>query len=137
MAIRAIWDNDEKTIVRYIFETGWTWDEFFVVKKQANAMMDTVAHKLGVILHMPSENVIPPDVFANARNGLLTKHGNTVILVVVSTRPFVRTMIETLRGLSPLANAGLETTATLDAARALVNERLRQVDNDDGLFQNP
>jgi hypothetical protein len=130
MTVTAIWDNDEKTIVRYIFEAGWTWDEFFAAKKRAHDMMDTVTHKFGVILHMPAENVIHPDILANARNGLLSKHANTSLIVVVSTRPFIRTMIETLVALAPLANTGLETAATLDEARLMVNQRLHPVYND-------
>jgi hypothetical protein len=136
MTVKAIWDNDAKTIMRYAFESGWTWDEFFAAKKQANDMMDTVTHKFGVILDMPVENVIPPDVLANARNGLLSKHANTVIIVFVSKQSFVRTMIETLVALAPLANTSLETTATVEEARRLVYEHLSHIANDPAASQN-
>jgi hypothetical protein len=137
MTIKAIWDNNEKTIVRYIFEAGWTWEEFFAAKKQANEMMDTVSHKLGVILHLPTENAVPPDVLANARSGLLSRHANTVMIIFVSTQPFVSTMIETLVTLSPLADTGLATTLTLDEARVLIYERLRELANGPAAAQNP
>jgi hypothetical protein len=130
MAIRVIWDTEEKTIVQYIVEPDWTWDEFFAAKEQANALMDTVCHKLGVFLLMPSDGVIPLDVLANTRKGLRHKHPNTVVIVVVSDRPFVRTMIETIRALPPLGDHGLETASTLDEARAIVRERLNQIPND-------
>lgn len=130
MAIGVIWDNDEQTIIQYSVEPDWTWDELFAAKEQANALMDTVSHKLGVILCMPSDGAIPLDVLANTRNGLRHKHPNTVVIVVVSDRPFVRTMIETIRTLPPLADHGLETASTLDEARAIVRERLNQIPND-------
>src|SRR5689334_1470415 len=116
MTVRGIWDNEEQTIFRYILEPGWTWDEFFAAKKDANVVMDSVPHKFGVILDLPTDNIIPRDVLANARKGLLAKHPGTLVIVIVSERSFVRTMIETLRGLSPIINIGMEVTPTLEDA---------------------
>src|SRR5437868_2152447 len=99
MTVRFVWDNETQTIFRYILDVGWTWEDFFAAKKQANVIMDTINHKFGVILHLPSENVIPADVIANTRNGLRNKHPNTAVIVVVSVRPIVRTMIGTMRSI--------------------------------------
>jgi hypothetical protein len=137
MTVRGIWDNEEQTIFRYILDPGWTWDEFFVAKKDANVVMDSVPHKFGVILHLPTDNAIPRDVLANARKGLLGKHPSAIVIVVVSERAFVRTMIETLRGLSPIINVGLEVTPTLEEARTLIHKYLRQLQDDNGMSRNP
>ena len=100
-------------------------------------MMDALQHKFGVILHLPDENVIPQDVLANARKGLLSKHPKLLVIVIVSGRSFIRTMIETLRGLSPVINIGLEAKPTLDEAYALIQEYLRQPQGDNGILPNP
>ncbi|MEO8609147.1 MAG: hypothetical protein ABI690_14755 [Chloroflexota bacterium] len=130
MAVEFVWDNAEKTIFRYIFDPGWTWEAFFAAKKEANVIMDMVGHKFGVILHLPSDNVIPPDVIANTRNGLRNKHPNTAVIVVVSERPFVRTMVGTIRALPPLTNTGIETASDLDEAYAIVHEILSRFTDD-------
>jgi hypothetical protein len=130
MTVRFVWDNEAQTIFRYIFDVGWTWEDFFAAKRQANAIMDRVDHKFGVILHLPSENVIPADVIANTRNGLRNKHPNTAVIVVVSVRPFVRTMITTIRSTPPLSNTGLEIATSLEEAYAIVEAVLSHTADD-------
>ena len=31
MSAQVIWDNEDKTIVRYIFQGHWGWDDFYSV----------------------------------------------------------------------------------------------------------
>ena len=124
MAVRVSWDNDEKTIMHYQFDDNWTWEEFFPAKARAYEMISTVTHKVGVILETQHNGVIPHNLLINFRNGMRTKHPNTAIVVIVVTRPFIRTMINTVRALSPLANVHLEMASTLGQARHMILDYL-------------
>jgi hypothetical protein len=130
MAVRVFWDNDDQTIIHYQFDENWTWDEFFPAKAHAQELINTVSHKVGVILETHHNGVIPHNLLGNFRNGLRTKHPNTAIVVIVVTRPFIRTMISTVRALSPLAFVHLEMAFTLDEARLLIHDYLRTLQPD-------
>jgi hypothetical protein len=110
----------------YSFDEPWTWDELFAAKKQANEMMDSVTHKVGVIMDASRNTRLPAHLLTNVRNGLRAKHPNTLVIAVVITRPVVHTMINTLRGIARAGSVRLEPTATLEEARALVYARLRE-----------
>jgi hypothetical protein len=123
MGVHVSWE-DNKQIVHYHLGSTWTWDEFFAAKKQANEMMNTVSHKLGVIIEAPSQPLLPPNIIGNARNALRSTHPNTVVVVIVAAHPLIRTMFHTTRALGRLANFRVELASNLDEARAIIERRL-------------
>ena len=130
MPVHVSWDNEDKTIIHYQFDQDWTWEEFFPAKARAQELIDTVPHKVGVILETHHNGAVRPNLLGNFRNGLRTKHPNTVIVVIVVTRPFIRTMIGTVLALSPLANVHIEMAYTLEEARPIILDYLRKIQPD-------
>ncbi len=130
MPVHVSWDNEDKTIIHYQFDQDWTWDEFFPAQARAQELISTVPHKVGVILETHHNGAIPHNLLGNFRNGLRTKHPNTVIVVIVVTRPFIRTMIATVRALSPLAHVHIEMAYTLEEARPMILDYLRKIQPD-------
>lgn len=128
MPVHIAWEDERKRIIRYSPDESWTWDEFFAAKERANDLMDTVSHKLGVIIDAPPTAVLPPNLLANARKALRNKHPNTVVIVIVAARPLIRTMIHTIRGIARLSSTRVELADNLDEARAIINVRLRSYD---------
>lgn len=126
MPVQSFWDNEEKTIIRYVCERGWTWEEFFAAKKHANQLMDTVPNKLGVIVESSSTSGLPRNLLEQTRKAVRSKHPNTVIVVLIVTNPFLRTMANTLRAISPQMGHYFVLASTLDEARALCNVRLAE-----------
>ncbi|MEL7236056.1 MAG: hypothetical protein AAGK74_16240, partial [Chloroflexota bacterium] len=59
MGIRVVWDDDEKTVVRHIYEGTWTWRDFREAVHKAWAMMHTVDHTVDAILDLRNGDVIP------------------------------------------------------------------------------
>ena len=129
MGITIAWEDDTKRVMRYSLDENWTWEEFFAAKKQANEMMDSVAHKFGVIIEAPATPTLPPNIMSNARKGLRSTHPNTVVVVIVAAHPLVRTMLHTTRALGRIANLRVELASTLDEARAIIDARLHTHDS--------
>lgn len=127
MSIAVSWDNDEHTVVRYRFEKRWTWDEFSAAKNEAVSMIDTVTHKVGIIMDAPSDVELPASMLTNARNALGKKHPNTAVIVIVPTNAFMRLMLNTLVIVSGTAGNTIQVANNLDEARALVAKQLTNV----------
>ncbi len=130
MPVHVSWDNADQTIVHYQMDRNWTWEEFFGAKARAQALINTVSHKVAVILETHHDGPLPTDLLGNIRNGLRTKHPRTALIIVVTTRPFIRTMIGTVRGLSPLSRARIELASDMDEARAIALHGLRSLQLD-------
>jgi len=128
MGVEVTWDNDGQTIFRYSLDERWTWEEFFAAKKQANALMEAISRKFGVIIAAPHMSLLPLNTLSNARNALRTAHPNAVMIVMVVTQPFVRTVISTLRDMARVTPIPIEIASTLDEAREILHKRLRESD---------
>src|SRR5690242_1382476 len=101
MSVEIIWDNEEKTILRFIFDRRWSWQEFFEAKAAAYTLIGTVNHPVGIILHGPPETNLPPNALSHSRNALRNTHPNTRIVVFVLTSAFFRTMIGIVVKIAP------------------------------------
>ena len=124
MGIRVVWDNPQQTIVRYIYDERWTWDEFFRAKAEAAALIGTVDYKVGVIMDAPPNVQLPPNMLTHAKSALQNRHPNTAMIVIVTTRPFLRTMINTLVKLTKGQHASIYLCANVDEAREIIRDRL-------------
>jgi hypothetical protein len=125
MAVHIAWEDERKRVLHYRLDDDWTWVEFFAAKKQANQLMDTVSHPLGVIIEAPPAPILPSNIISNARKALRSTHPNTVVIVIIATHPLIRTMFHTTRALGRIANFRVELASTLDEARTIIDARLR------------
>jgi hypothetical protein len=131
MGIKIQWDDAARRIVRYDFDEQWTWEDFFVAKKQAYAMIDAVARKVAVIMVAPNNVALPPNMLTHGLSALRNKHPNTLVVVFVITKPFLRAMLSTMSKISRLAEASTVVVFTLEEARALAAKRLSDIYDDD------
>jgi len=126
MGIKIAWDNEEKTALLYIFDTHWTWDDFYAAKAQAYGQIDTVQHKVGVIFDAPEKITLPANMITHSKSAVSKTHANTAVVVVVVRNLYLRTMLSMVMKLSKKAAETLRLVSSLDEARALVAEKLRE-----------
>ena len=131
MAIRVMWDDAARRIVRYDFDEQWTWEDFFAAKKQAYTMIDSVAQNIAVIMLAPHNVSLPPNMLTHGLSALRNKHPNTILVVFVITKPFLRAMLTTMSKISRLAESSTIVVSTLEEARALAAKRLSEIYDDD------
>jgi hypothetical protein len=93
MGITTAWEDGTQQVMRYSLDEHWTWEEFFVAKKQANEMMDTVSHKFGVMVDVSPKAAFRPDILSNLRKALTSAHPNTLVVVLVTPRPYTYTLL--------------------------------------------
>ena len=98
MTIEVNWDSEKHTIVRYVFQKGWSWDEVDPAFKAAAALMDTVDYKVDVIMDFSlSSLLVPKGAFTHAQRALSNpRHRNIATTVVVGSR-FVQAITDLAR----------------------------------------
>lgn len=126
MGIIVIWDDEEQTIVRFVYAGLWTWEEFNHVIREGNAMMDTVNHPVVSIVDMSNSSHVPPNALVHIKWAVdySGNHNNSRIVVFAGATAFYKTMLNVLTTLYPHINhaANFLHVNTLDEARQLARQ---------------
>jgi hypothetical protein len=123
MPIEVVWDNDEKTIIRYVFGNHWTVQEYFDAYPVAGRMMKgSEAHVIGIIVDDSAE-IIPP-------KGSMTAFKQTVRsgrlpIVFVGANLAGKTMMQMLQR-AYKSKRQLFFVDTCDEARAVLRDLAAQ-----------
>lgn len=127
MGIRVEWDNDEKTVIRYVYEERWTWEDFHYARSQVREWLDTVDHRVDVIVDVRNSRLVPNGVLAQGRmfaSNAPIAHRNEGHTIVVGANSLMRSMFEMFgKVYSRLSDElELEFASSLEEAR----EKLRR-----------
>jgi len=122
MGITVVWDNPEQTILRYIYNGQWNLDNFYQALQESRNMMDTVDHRVGLIIDVQNSKLVPNGVLSHGKNVGLHKHPNQGKSIIVGASGFVRTLFDVYKKVyrTSFDEAAYAFSATLDDARNLL-----------------
>lgn len=127
MSIHVMWDNDEKTVVRYVYEGRWTWEDFEAARREAAELLKTVNHQVDVIVDVQDSKLLPNSAISRGRE--LSKSDPTVfanegITVIVGASTFVRAMYDMTVKIYPALTQkqGYRFVKGLAEARSLIEQ---------------
>lgn len=123
MNIELVWDNDGKTILRYIYGRNWTWADFNTAAKDAYNLLDTVDHKVSIIMDFQNANIIPQGAITQVQRAFSTpRHDNILTTVIVgsSANTFLQAIAGVGRKLTRSNDWQLTFVTNLPEAYALV-----------------
>jgi len=124
MTISTSWFDPDKTIARYEFVGQWTWEEFEVAVREINLMLDSVPHRVDVIIDFSQSPGEPPrGVLSHIRGGTLNAPANWGGGVFVGISPFLRVLFNTFTRIEPKLSRRYAIADTAEAARALIVQR--------------
>lgn len=120
MTIKVDWDNNEHTIVMFVFEGKWSLNEFYLTFEQVNKMMDSVDHPAHVILDMRKSGSLPNGFFGTIRSLAAKPHRNLGQMALVGGNGFVQGFINLSRKILPASTRQVRfmMTSTVEEARS-------------------
>lgn len=128
MGIKVEWDNEAHTILTYIFDRVWTWEDFFSAVREARTLIDAAPGNVGIIFQSTSRYPLPAqNLLTNFRKELWNKHPKSKIMVVVTDNLFFRTVMDSVFKIAGL-RIPFRIMSDLDEARALIHEHLRELE---------
>jgi len=130
MTITTRWVDEEQTIATYELVGRWTWEEMTVAIKEMYAMLDSVPHKVDIIIDLSQSPSEPPrGMLAHLRNGTMEARNNWNSGVFVGVSPFVRVLLNTFRRVEPRLAKRYAVANTVDEAQAyIMKQRLEQAE---------
>jgi hypothetical protein len=125
MGIEVSWDNDSKTILRYVYSGRWTWGDLDKVRDQAATLEASVPHRVDVIVDVENSSLLPSGTISRARQvatSAPTTHPNEGITIIVGAGAFVRSIYDVMAKVYPemLRRRGIFFAQTLAEARDMI-----------------
>lgn len=123
MGIDVLWDDSERTILRYDFEPEWTWVEFWEAIDESNAMMLSVPYTVDFIGNFSNGKLPSIGSFRILKRSREVSPDNLGLIVLVGMNDFIRVLLEVFTKIYPALGARMVAVHTLEEARALLAER--------------
>ena len=94
MKVQVDWDNEEQKIVRYTFEQGWSWPDLHQALDDAGKLINTVSHRVDVIMDISSANLVPKGALSQINRAYNNpKPPNIGITIIVAPNSFMSAMV--------------------------------------------
>jgi hypothetical protein len=132
MPIQAVWDNEEHTVIRYVIEGHWTWDEMNAAVATSNAWLDAADRKIDFIHDMRQSEGIPGGALTQLKRYIGKEHPNTGRSVVIGAQKSIANSVG--RGLLDMVQKiykrdwGFMFAASLEEARQRLSESRSHTD---------
>jgi len=122
MPVSVRWEDDEKTIARWEFAGSWTWDDYYATLEQSNQMLESVNHKVNLLIITIDTAIVPSGLTAQFKQ-ISRFHSNVGIAVIVVTSAFIETMLKILIRYQPQIGKYIFLTRSQDKAREILNKQ--------------
>lgn len=123
MPITVDWDDEAHTIIRYTFQSPWTWAEYRAAIDRAWELARSVDHPTDTITDMSNSRLVPDNVFRNARQSMVEIPESTRTVVIVGAGLLAEALIAVMRRIYKKQGEKFFAAATLGEARALIHQR--------------
>ncbi len=132
MPITVDWDDAEQTIIRYTFQSPWTWDEYQAAIDRAWELARSVDHPTDTITDMSHSRLMPDNLFRNIKQSVVEIPDSTRTVVLIGGGMFVSIALGVLRRVYRSNMEKFFIAGTLDEARALIRQRRGETDQGPG-----
>lgn len=135
MAIRLSWENEEKTILRHLYEGEWTLEDLHKMIDTTYEWIDSVGHLMLVdIIADLTQSASPPSKILSANRHYRNKrHEQQGIQVIVGSSlrlTFMKIITQSLMSIIPEAR-NVRFASTVEEAHRIIREK-RQHANSHG-----
>jgi len=122
--IQVVWDNDEKTIVRWEFKGAWTWDEWYEATRYVLEMRATVMDHpcVPAIFDLKHSGNVPMGALPHARTAMEMMDPRDYVIITNSSG-FVRSLTEIFRHLNREFAEKVFVARTVEEARSIIAQR--------------
>lgn len=125
MNMSLSWDNEDKTVVYWLFEDAWTWQDFEEAQSRLHDMLHTVDHMVDVIADMRAAPSLPPDTFRHFKHAELIAQPNRRRVILVGGSLLVRAMATTFNQVFRNRPTRFELADSVEDAHAMLREPVR------------
>ncbi|RMF79804.1 MAG: hypothetical protein D6737_10200 [Chloroflexi bacterium] len=120
MSIIVKWDNNQRTVIRYIFEGTWQWQDFYQSIADGHVLMNEVDYRVHAIIDIQNSHTFPKDLLLHLKPINTKLHPNTGMTVLVGANSFVHALHFILWRIRPRLEERFMILDSLEEARAFL-----------------
>jgi hypothetical protein len=123
MPVDVIWDDEAHSIIRYVFDGPWGWDEFRPIIDKADAMSRTVSHRVDIIADLTNSARLPvQNAFPTLKYMAELTADNVLegLFIVTGGGSFVAGLVQTFKRVYPNLGSTPYTASTLADAHQMI-----------------
>ena len=124
MRISVEWDNDQHTILRWVFAARWAWEDYSAAQQQANQLLETIDHAVDVIGDLRNSSSLPANALTAYRGFVDSTAKNVDLIVLVGASRFVKALVSVFLQVMPgkIPGTHIVFADTMERAYTLIAE---------------
>lgn len=121
MPIEVYWGNDEKTVMRFVFQKPWTWDDFYRAVDRHFVMLRGVDHLVYAITDVSQAGTIPPSALSHGRYYWKHWPPNLATIIIIGANPLFLAMDNLFHRLYGDGHSHLRYANSVEEALSIIN----------------
>lgn len=122
--MQVYWYNEPKTIVYWVIDAQWAWDDFHAARREGNTMIRSQEQIVHCFIDMHQNRVMPDNIASNIQIAVDEIPQNNGLIVVIGTGLLTQTLFSVVRRVFFPNNALINKfylTASVEQALKLVD----------------
>ena len=122
MGLHVYWEDDQKIIIRQVYDLTWNWDEYLAAFEKIHQLGSTVNYPVGMISEIGQIRKVPPNAILYGARGIRSLPANIVLTVMVTSSPLALSLLNVILTATQFKN--IQTANTVEDARQMINAKL-------------
>jgi hypothetical protein len=121
MGVNVSWDDPDQTILLFKFTAPWTMHDYAAAGDQEWIMLDSVGHRVDIILDLRCLDSLPSDMARCIWNAAAHVHLNRALLILVGEPHITQPFASVLRDVYPRSDGDIIQVESTYDARAIIS----------------
>jgi hypothetical protein len=122
MAISVVWDNPEKSIIRFDFAGKWNWYGYEMAVGEAFGMMAGMNHIVDLIFNMQDSDSLPEGATLYIKRTLELSPNPSTVIIIVHAHASAEALVTMFSRIYKKLGERLMFARTLEKAYALYDQ---------------
>jgi len=121
MGLRVYWEDEQKIIIRQVYDLTWTWDEFLAAFENIRQLAREVDYPIGMISEIGHIRSVPPNAIVYGARGIRSLPTNIDLTVMVTSSLLALSLLRVILNVGQFQN--IQTASTVEDARQMIMEK--------------
>lgn len=122
MGLHVYWEDEQKIIIRQVYDLTWTWDEFLAAFAKIRQLGSEVNYPIGMISEIGQIRSVPPNAILYGSQGIRSLPTNIALTVMVTSSTVAKSLLRVILAVGQFQN--IHTAATVETARQMITAKL-------------
>lgn len=118
--IRITQEDESARIIHYVFSLNWTWDDFYIIKAQADSWLDRQSEDIALIFDFSQAPGVPFQFLYHGSRAVRTRHPRGTPIIFVINQNFAISIMNIIRRVNESMSRDFFIVATLGEAVTMI-----------------